>query len=200
LSFEITANNQSVKIELNVLGKHFAYAAAAACAVGLAFGLSLSEISRRLAGFKLPEGRAQLLRGKKGEQVIHDAYNANPASVAAALEVLSTFETNGKKIAVLGDMLELGSAEVAGHKEIGKVAARTADLLLAVGSNGKIIGDEAQKYMPGQNIYWLPNSEVAAIALENLTKEGDVVLVKGSKAMKMRKVVERLTDYKCEYE
>ena len=200
LNFELSANNQSVQISMNLLGKHFALGAAAAAAVGISFGLSLSEISRRLGLFKMAEGRSQLLQGNSGELVIHDAYNANPASMRAALEAFADMEIEGNKIAVLGDMLELGSAEVSGHKEIGIILPKSANILLAVGERGKIIADEAQKTMPADKIYWLPNALVASTVIKTIVKAGDAVLVKGSKAMKMRKVVEALTDYKCSYE
>lgn len=184
IEFTAVWHDRSIRISTSMLGKHSIYPCLAALAVGLEMGLSPEEAASRL---KRPpqQSRLALLRGPRGSTIIDDTYNASPVSVIAALDLLS--ETRGRRIAILGDMLELGDYEEAAHREVGRKAACSVDLLIAVGERARWIADEAKS---------AGLSRVRAVAsraeVELPLQKGDVVLVKGSRGMRMEEVVARL--------
>ncbi|MBI3968037.1 MAG: UDP-N-acetylmuramoyl-tripeptide--D-alanyl-D-alanine ligase [Chloroflexi bacterium] len=166
------------------LGRHSVYAALAAAGVALVDGLSLDEVVGALGA--LPPGlRLNVLAGRNGSRIIDDTYNASPASVIAALDLLATLD--GRKVAVLGDMYELGSAEESGHREVGRRAAEVLDALYAVGPRARWIGEEARTC-------GLAAVETVAAKPEVSyePQPGDSILVKGSRGMRMEEVVARL--------
>jgi UDP-N-acetylmuramoyl-tripeptide--D-alanyl-D-alanine ligase len=129
--------------------------------------------------------------GPKGAIILDDTYNASPASTIAALNLLD--ELDGRKIAVLGDMLELGNYEQEGHEKVGMRALDVADVIIAVGPRGRIIGETALRWgMPADRVHIVEgNAEVIAL-LEQMVTEGDVILVKGSRGMQMEEIVNTL--------
>lgn len=187
---------ETVTVHLkNSFGKQQAYAAAAAACVGLAFNMSLPEIASALAAYESPPGRLKLLRGNKNSLILDDTYNASPASTHSALEVLAEFPAS-RRIAVLGDMLELGRFTEAAHRSIGDVVARACDIFIAVGERMKFAlqeataaGVEGRRQLPSSQAFWFSRAEEAGRKLDNLLRPGDVVLVKGSQGMRMEKVV-----------
>jgi UDP-N-acetylmuramoyl-tripeptide--D-alanyl-D-alanine ligase len=132
-----------------------------------------------------------VVAGVHGTTILDDTYNASPASTLAALNLLSEME--GRKVAVLGDMLELGGYEVEGHKLVGRRAAGAVSVLVAVGTLGQLIGREAlDAGMPPSMVHIVEDNDGAVGALEGLLREGDFVLVKGSRGMAMENIVARL--------
>jgi len=173
------------------LGKSQAYAAAAAAAVGIAMGMNLVEISDALSYYEGPKGRLRILAGIKHSWLIDDTYNASPASTHLALGVLRELSAK-RRIAVLGDMLELGKYTIEAHRVAGNLAGRFVDILVCVGSRAKFIADAAGNQMPAENIYTFETSDEAKKKVQELIKEGDLVLIKGSQGMRMEKIVEEI--------
>ena len=170
-------------------GEHMAYSAAIAVAVGEELGLSTEEITRGAASYEPAGSRMRVLRLRDGRLVLDDCYNANPQSMRAAVEVLAK-TGSGYKIAVLGDMLELGAASEPGHRQTGKWAADAADLLVAYGPLSAAMAEAArQKGM--QTIHCQAAEEVVEYLRQNV-RPGDVVLAKASHAMKLDDVLKQL--------
>ena len=116
-----------------------------------------------------------------------------PASTIAALKLLSGLD--GRRVAILGDMLDLGQYEIPGHQAVGEFSAKSADLLILVGQRSRIIRDTAKEYgFPEENIYWFENSDQAAQAAVGIVQKGDVVLIKGSNSMRMGRIIEKLKE------
>jgi len=174
------------------LGAPRIYAALAACAVGEVTGIALEEAGAALARWEPPPGRMRLLPGIRGSLIIDDTYNSSPAAALSALSTLKEIKGVKRRIAVLGDMLELGRFSRDAHTQIGVHARKCADLLVTVGFRAKIIGQAALDMgMPESNIrqYEQGESERAGKELEPELREGVVVLIKGSQSMRMEKTV-----------
>ena len=192
IATRIHMGSDSVDVHLPLLGRHNVWAALAAAAVGLYAGMSWSDI---VAG--LSDQRAQVRLsarpGVGGAIVLDDSYNASPASMIAALDLLSTMQ--GRRVAVLGGMLELGSYSDEGHKLVGRRVAETATVLVTIGELGKLIAQEAQSSgMAPQSVHCAASCEEAAQFLERLLTQGDFVLVKASHGIGLAEVVRRITD------
>lgn len=200
ISFKVDYQGSNVPIRLRrVYAQHQVYSILAGVAVGLVFKMNLVEIAEALKGYQPPLGRLQLIRGVKNTWLIDDTYNSSPSSSLGALELLDLMakETGGgepvRKIAVLGDMLELGAFSEEAHRRIGAKAAQTADLLVAVGAKSIFLVDEAKKTgLPKENIFYFASAEEAGLELQNLIREGDLILIKGSQGLRMEKVVKEL--------
>lgn len=195
VGFRIEFSGSSVPIRIpEVFGKVQAYASGAAAAVGLIFGMNLVKIAEALGAYRPADSRMQLIQGIKRTLVIDDSYNASPLSMQAALETLAELPAK-RRIAVLGDMLELGEHTLAAHEEIGCLAARSADLLFTVGLRAKFIAEAAARHgMKRSNILSYDTADEARIPVQNAMREGDLVLVKGSHAMELDKIVEEVKD------
>jgi alanine racemase len=168
------------------------HAALAAIAVGLARGIELDEIVRRLASMPRVPGRLNPLPGLRGSLILDDSYSSSPAAAEAALETLDALEGR-RKIAVLGDMLELGAFEAAGHEQVGRRAARVVDLLVTRGNRARRIGEAAREAgLPEQCVVVTYTAEDAARAALADLGPGDIVLVKGSLATRTEQVVRLL--------
>ncbi len=189
MEFTVCYDGVRFPVHLPVEGEHNVTDALAAVAVGLAFGIPDEQIAARLAAFETMEGRQQLLQAR-GCTIIKDCYNAGPESMAAALQVLGSRE--GRRIAVLGDMLELGECAEREHWRVGQLAAEKTHLLLAYGPNACHMVQGAKEAGMEQAQAFLDKGEMAA-ALRSLAKEGDVILFKGSRGMRMEQVLEAFT-------
>jgi len=200
LSFKVSNKKSTVPFRLNnALGRPQVYSVLAATAVGLYFGMNLVEISQTLENFDFPPHRMKLLKGINNSFIIDDTYNASPLSVHAALDTLKDFGEKiiskiecGRKIAVLGDMLELGTFTEKAHRQVGNLAGERVQYLFTVGSRAKFIADSAFNQLPKENIKTFDNADEAKEEIKKFIKEGDIVLVKGSRAMRMEKIVEEL--------
>jgi len=181
---------QSLHAPLPLLGRHSVYGALAAAAVGLSLGLSWEEV---ICGLRDTSAQVRLMvvPGVNGTTILDDTYNASPASTAAALNLLA--EMDGRKVAVLGDMLELGSYEAKGHRLVGRRAADVVSVLVTVGKLGQWIGEEALAVgMPASAVHIVADNDEAVAVLEHTLTEGDFVLVKGSRGVAMENIVARL--------
>ncbi len=190
----ITAGGSSVPVSvLGTAGVHTLLPALAAVAVGRALGKDLPECAQALGSYVPPPGRMHLLRGIKGSSIIDDTYNSSPAAVAAALDTLVLVAPQGRKIAVLGDMLELGRHSVEEHRKIGTYAAACADLLVTVGFRARDIAEGAlDAGLDEKNILQYEDADKAGEELAAMVGQGDCILVKGSQSMRMERMVKEL--------
>ncbi|OIP80039.1 MAG: hypothetical protein COT39_00905 [Parcubacteria group bacterium CG08_land_8_20_14_0_20_48_21] len=197
MRFKLQTEAATVPVALyNLLGKHQVYPVLAAAAVGKALGMNLVDIAGALAHYTPPRGRMRLLDGIKNTLLIDDTYNASYESTLGALEALSYMHvgTQSRKVAVLGDMLELGTTSKEAHVAIGAyVAQHGVNLLLTVGSLAKSIAVSAKESgMPEDHIFSFDTAEAAGKFLQKRMREGDVALLKGSQGMHIEKVVKEV--------
>lgn len=186
------AGAQRVECELGLRGEHNVSNACGAAAIGLACGIALADVARALAEAKPEAGRQEVKRAACGAVVFDDAYNASPASMKASLRMLAGYKASGRKIAVLGDMGELGEASVEGHRESGRAAAQAGlALLVCVGeAAGDIAYGAREAGMPEERIVRVADADAAVAALKEGIDSSDVVLVKASHFMRLDRVVE----------
>ena len=194
--FVVHGFGQQFELFVPMLGRHAVYNALAATTVGLLLGVKPEQIQARFSSFH-NTGMRQKIYVKNGVTIIEDCYNAGPESTEAALDVLAGIKTDGRRIAVLGDMLELGNRSAAEHYRIGRLAVGKADLLLTYGEHsvrtltGAITGG-----MNPKNTDHFDTHEDMARMLKMRVSEGDVVLFKGSRGMRMEKVLQLFLDDK----
>ena len=194
--------NSFVPVEINgSLGKSQAYAAAAAAAVGIVLGMNLVKISDALSYYDGPRGCLKILAGIKNSWIIDDTYNASPASTQLALNVLKELPIGqarlldgqtGRRVAVLGDMLELGKYTVQAHQATGDLVDGSIDILVCIGAKAKFIADSAGNQILKENIYTFDTADMARKKVQELIREGDLILVKGSQGVRMEKIVEEI--------
>ncbi|OGW33562.1 MAG: hypothetical protein A2X58_07410 [Nitrospirae bacterium GWC2_56_14] len=189
--FTLEAEGSKANVRLRAVGRHNIYNALAAAAAALAVGLPLETIKYGLDDFA-PVAMRSELKVVKGRTVLADHYNANPGSVKAALETLVTLRPGARSVAVLGDMLELGASSIEEHRAIGRIAARLGvDVLIAVGPQAKQMLEGAREAgMPKERLFAARSHAGAAARLAKESKNGDAVLIKGSRGMKMEKILE----------
>ncbi len=186
--FTLHHGHEAFSIGIPMLGRHSVHTALRATAVGLVENLSWEEIAAGLGEASTAQFRIEAVPGPHGSTIIDDTYNSSPDSALAALNLLS--ELDGRRIAVLGDMLELGVAEEQSHRLIGRRVADVADLLLAVGPRAQTIAEEAQLVgMSPNSIMWVEEATDAIPILEEMINEGDMLLIKGSLGMRMDRIV-----------
>lgn len=182
--------SETFSVRVPLLGRHSVHTALRAAAVGLIEGLSWPQI---LSGLTATPTQLRLVAvdGPGGSLILDDTYNAAPESMLAALNLLE--ELDGRRIAVLGDMLELGEFEERGHRIVGARAAEVARHLVTVGERARWIGEEALRAgLPEAVLTTLENSDQAVEFLRGEVGSGDVVLIKGSRAIRMDKIVSEL--------
>ncbi|MDI6758954.1 MAG: UDP-N-acetylmuramoyl-tripeptide--D-alanyl-D-alanine ligase [Candidatus Omnitrophota bacterium] len=182
---------QKYKFTLDTLGYFNAYNALAAIAAARILGMAYKDIASRLMRFSFPPARLNFVESKR-LRFIDDTYNSNPASLSCALEALGEIKTKGRKIVIMGDMLELGKDERLFHEQAGKHIAKTSDAFIAVGRLSKIAALSAQKTgLNGKNVFTCETSNEARGILfkELIPNPDDIVLVKGSRLMRMEKVI-----------
>jgi UDP-N-acetylmuramoyl-tripeptide--D-alanyl-D-alanine ligase len=186
------ARADECNLRTGMLGAAAARAALAAVTVGLLEGLSWIEIQQGLDD--LGQGLRLVSRaGKEGMTILDDCYNASPSSVISALRLLGSL--SGRRVAVLGDMLELGAIEVEGHRQVGRVAANTCQVLVTVGSRARDIALAAGEHgLPAASITAVADSREAIAHLSRALCPSDVVLVKGSRGMRMEEIVSSLLE------
>jgi murE/murF fusion protein len=191
LSFPLAAGTPSQSLRLPLIGPHHADNAALAAAAALALDVPPATIATGLASVQAGKHRGQLLT-IGGRLVLDDCYNANPASVAAALRALVGLRGSGAAVAVLGDMLELGPTEAELHAMVGRVAAASGlHQLITIGTRARHASEAAAAL--GTTVVHVETAAQAAEAAAAATKAGDVVLVKGSRGMALERVLEQLT-------
>jgi UDP-N-acetylmuramoyl-tripeptide--D-alanyl-D-alanine ligase len=191
IRFTLHYDGESVTFSVPMLGRHSVHTALRATAIGLVEGLSWEEIAKGLNETTLAEFRLVAVPGPRKSMIIDDTYNSSPDSALAALNLLS--ELDGRHIAVLGDMLELGSAEDDSHRLVGRRAADVAQILIGVGLRARTIVNEARKVgMADEQIYWVETATDAIPLLEKMIQKDDALLIKGSYGMRLDQIVSAL--------
>ena len=187
LRFYVEAGKLTFPIQMRLEGEHYVTDALVAIAVGLKLAVPHEKIAKSLAEFQTMSGRQEIFQ-KNGYTIIKDCYNAGPESMAAALAVLGN--RPGRRIAVLGDMLELGDAAWAEHYKIGRIAAEKADLVFAYGSySDRVLSGTITGGMPETMGRAFEDRDQLLKALQQAAKPGDVLLFKASRGMQLEKVL-----------
>jgi UDP-N-acetylmuramoyl-tripeptide--D-alanyl-D-alanine ligase len=192
ISFRIEPNGERRRLRSCLPGRHSVYAALAAASVGRHLGMAWDEIE---AGLLDPSAQLRLLHvpGLRGATLLDDTYNASPVSCRAALELLSGLP--GRKIAVLGDMLELGSLEEQGHRQVGEWAAEVVQLLYLLGKRARWIGQAAlARGMPPGRVHFCDSRDEVVTQLKEVLGRQDTVLVKGSRGLEMEHIIAALQE------
>jgi UDP-N-acetylmuramoyl-tripeptide--D-alanyl-D-alanine ligase len=188
--FTIVEGAHRCRAQLPVAGTHMVQNALLAVAAGRAFGLSIEECAAGLAAAPLTKARLQI-KEIGGVQFLDDSYNANPDSMKAALRTLVELDAEGKRIAVLGEMRELGSESERGHREIGETAATLGvDQLITIGDAAELIAEGARTAGLDKVSSARSTSEAAKL-LSEMAEPGDLVLIKGSRAARTEEVIEQ---------
>lgn len=191
INFKCIIDGKEEAIFIPTVGKHNIYNAMAAILVGLTLGMELEDIKLGLRGFTASKMRLDIFK-KNDLTIINDAYNASPDSMKAALDILGRYEK--RRVAILGDMFEMGEHSEYGHRLVGESSINNVDVLITVGDMSKFISDEAKKLgLDNNNIHHFENKELAIESLNNLINKDDVVLVKASRGMKLEQIVEYLS-------
>lgn len=190
ISFDAHYEAQSVSINVRLVGVHNVYTCLAAIAAGLSLGMSWDAIRAGLNG-KDVQSRIVIVPGPSGATLIDDSYNAAPLSTLAALDLLASLD--GRKVVVLGDMLELGSYEEEGHRLVGRRVHEVADLLVVVGNRARWVALEAQDQgMSSDKVIIAQDNDDVVGKVRPLLQQGDVVLIKGSRGAALEQVVAAL--------
>ena len=189
--FTITSSSESWKVQLRAVGTHNIYNALAATAAAIAASAPLDAVKTGLEDF-VPVAMRSEVREIDGRTVLADCYNANPSSMDAAIKTMVSLAAGRRSIAVLGDMLELGPSAAEAHREVGRTVARSGvDIVITYGSLAKDIGAGAlEAGMSKDRIFNAATIATAARLIKRLSQPGEVVLIKGSRGMKMEKILE----------
>ena len=194
IEFKVHGGGEEMPVKiLGALGRHQVFPALAAIAVGSVFKIKLEDAAEALSLYTAPPGRLRALKGVKESIILDDTYNSSPKAALAALEVLDEISSK-RKIAVLGDMLELGKHTITAHREIGEmVAEKKIDLLITVGVRAKFFAEGAVKAgFKKKQILSCGDSPEAGRELEKIIEKGDLILIKGSQGIRMEKILEVL--------
>ncbi len=188
--FKTTINNEEKEIEVPVGGIHFVYNALCAITVATVIGVQIDDAITGIKNFELSKSRMELIKLLNEVTLINDCYNANYDSMKASIEYLSK-TSEGRKIAVLGDMLELGEFSESLHQKVGEeVRKNKIDILITVGEMGKVIAAEAKKELA--EVYTFDNNQDAISKIKEIMKSQDTILVKASNGMHFAEIVEKL--------
>lgn len=193
VAFTAHYRGEARRLRLPLRGRHSVQTALAASAVGLLCGLDWEQIE---AGLKDPEAQTRIMvrSGPNGARLLDDCYNASPVSTLAALELIADTPVQGQKLALLGDMLELGEYTEEGHRLVGRRAAQVLDQLIVAGELGQIIGLEALDHgLDKRRVYFARDKADAAEFLLNNLQAGDLLLVKASRGIALEDVIACLT-------
>lgn len=187
VKIEYGGNTMPIRLN-NCFGKPQAYSAAAACLVGLAMNMNLVEIAEALQEFESLSGRLKLIKGIKNSFILDDTYNAAPEAMHMALDTLRDLPAK-RKIAVLGDMLEIGQFTEQTHRTMGLKAGKFCGIVFTVGDRAKFIAEESKILC---KTFSFDSPIDAGKALDPMIQEGDLILIKGSQGMRMEKTVEEI--------
>jgi UDP-N-acetylmuramoyl-tripeptide--D-alanyl-D-alanine ligase len=193
VSFDLVIEGEVKKVIMPLPGRHNVSNALAAAAAAYVIGVGLEQIVSGLQAFRPCPGRMELFVLPEDIVVLDDSYNANPLSVHAALDALHDLDSSGRRIAVLGDMLELGPAGPELHQHIGTLAAARVDWLFTYGSLAEEIARGAvESGFPQEKVFSATSHDELSASLLEILQSGDRVLVKGSRGMRMEKVIDAL--------
>ena len=188
-----TTDRESVIEVENIIGNHLSYPFAAAVAVAQVLGIDNIDWIKALYEYETARGRMRLIPGLEGSLLIDDSYNSSPIALHEALRTLDDLTTKGRKIAVLGDMKELGQYSKREHEKVGEQVSHIAHTVVAVGQAARDIAESAiHSNLKKDHVHWFNDSVEAADFLHDFVRVGDVVLVKGSQSMRMERVTKAL--------
>lgn len=191
IRFHLHHRRETLHVRAPLLGRHSVHTCLRAAAVGLTDGLTWQEIIEGFQAVGATQLRLVAVTGPEGSVILDDTYNASPESVVAALNLLNELE--GRRVAVLGDMLELGAYEETGHRLVGRRARDVADLLITVGPRARYIAEEAREAgLAAAAVVELDDADQALGYLRRTIRRGDVVLLKGSRGVKLDRIVPAL--------
>jgi UDP-N-acetylmuramoyl-tripeptide--D-alanyl-D-alanine ligase len=190
IQFTLVRGQRADRVSVPLLGRHSIYMALAGIGVGFELGMDLPDI---LKGFDDPNVQLRLILtpAHNGATILDDHYNANPVSSNAALTLLEDLDA-GRRVAVLGDMLELGEFEEEAHRIVGRRAAEVVDALYTTGPRARLIHDEFRSVQPSKPAHHFDTKVEVVEALRADMRQGDLVLVKGSRGVRMEDVIEAL--------
>ena len=188
-AFTVTLGSRRVRTSSPLPGRHLLPAALAALATAVTLGVDLREAAETLPGLRV-RGRLRVHRATGGWQILDDSYNSSPASLEGALRLVARLE--GRRVALLGPMAELGQYSDAEHRRLGKVAAACADLLVVVGEAARPLAESAAE--EGARVQWFADKEEAAAWLAPRLRAGDLLLLKGSRSAALEAVIPRLLE------
>lgn len=190
--FTASINNEKLNVTVPVGGEHFVYNSLCAIAVGNLLNIPSEDILNGIKEFELTKNRMDVKKNKAGATIINDCYNANYDSMRAAIEYLSKLNSK-RKIAVLGDMLELGEYSKELHEKIGiEIVKNNIDILITVGNEAKNIAIQANTGLKPENIFKFNTNEEAINLLKSMLQPEDAVLIKASNGMHFNKIVEQI--------
>lgn len=194
IEFSLTHQDDSLKMTIvGSLGVQHAHTYAAALAVAKLFNIPLEQSIKDLETHVQPAGRMRVFAGTNGTTIIDDTYNASPVAVMHALTTLAELKTKGRKIAVLGDMLELGQFSVVEHERVGTQVCKKADILFTLGVRAQKIAQAAfASGMPAKNIFAFDDVDSLVKTLKPFLKSNDIILVKASQGVRAEKVVKAI--------
>jgi UDP-N-acetylmuramoyl-tripeptide--D-alanyl-D-alanine ligase len=180
-----------------VFGRNHVYASLGALALSYGLKLNMLNAINVLKNYEVPAGRMRLLKGINNSLIIDDTYNSSPFAAEAGLKTLGQIKSKGRKIAVLGDMLELGKHTKEAHENIGEIAKNNAEVIMVVGPRAESILESAEKAgIKKNNLFKFGNSREAGEFLENFVQAEDLVFIKGSQGMRMEHAVEMILEDK----
>ncbi len=190
INFRMTVRGEEFPVRINCIGMHNVMNALCASGIALSFGCGKDEIGEGLGGFTLPHMRLEVVESPAGFRVINDSYNANPDSMRSAVNELMGLRGKGRAIAVVGDMLELGEMSESEHFGLGQYLSESGvDYVVACGNFGRTVLEGAGGKANG---FYAGSHEEAARAVKEIARPGDLVLVKGSRGMRMEEITKRL--------
>jgi len=198
IDFTLHLWERKIDVCMSLIGEHNIYNALAASACSYYFGVSPEEIKKGLEAYKGIRLRMEVIKTPQGINILNDSYNANPSSMLKALEGFSKIPVSGKRILLLGDMLELGKFTLPSHREIGSIIGKGGyDFLFTVGELAKNIALSAIKEgMPKDRVKSFANSKQVIKPLKELLSCGDWLLVKGSRSVKLDEVADEISGEK----
>ncbi len=193
-TFTVTHLDESVPIKvMGSIGMQNAYTFAAAAAVAVQFDISLQDVAQSVLEHQSPPGRMRMIPGIKGTLIIDDTYNSSPVAVEAALTSLSEIRGAKRKIAIIGDMLELGQFSSRAHEKVGEQVSQCADILFTLGVRARKIAETAVEFgMHEKNVFQHDDVARAGRELQAFIKPGDVLLIKASQGIRAEKIVEEI--------
>ena len=197
VSFKVDTNGSSIPITVkNVIGMSHVFPVLAAFAVIYALELNPLEASQAFTTYDYPRGRMNIISGINNSTIIDDSYNASPVAMDEAFRTIENLKVSGRKIGVLGDMLELGRHSLEEHTRLGESAAKIFDCLVTVGIRAKDMKEAAKKAgIDKKSLFSFGTSVEAGDFLKNFVKENDLVFVKGSQGIRMERIVEQIMAY-----
>jgi UDP-N-acetylmuramoyl-tripeptide--D-alanyl-D-alanine ligase len=195
-SFRLVAGDEETEVVLQAFGRHFVMNALSAVAVASLFKIDLNDVKAALEQFRPYAMRMEIIPLPVGKTLINDTYNANPVSMGLALEVLVAMKGKGRAIALLGDMLELGHFSEEAHRQLGKkISELPIDFIIMLGERGALVVESAVHHgFPAEKVRRVKDHSEALLALNEVAREGDWILIKGSRGMAMEKIAERLKE------